>query len=340
MAKLKNIKYLLKKELEMMKAYGQSKYADKKQTQKDRSQAKKEGKTLRERDDINHSKDKIYSYTTMAVYQQQVGYFGDWLKSNGLNKITIEEASNYIQRYMDHLKAQNKSSYTIHTALAACCKACHKVMRDYDIPERHLSDIKRGKNVVQRDKTNEKNNSDLLEINKLIGVRKSELAAIRVRDVEETEEYTIIHTIGKGGKNNIQVFTDEKEREQIRAYIKDLKPDDFVFDRQRILSCDADLHSARAERAKTVYNRVLLEMHNNPDKRDEYRDFVINKFNESGKKVPDNLDKKYCCRGDFRRMLISEGKAVEYDRLAAMYVSITVTNHFRVDTTIQHYLTK
>ena len=41
-----------------------------------------------------------------------------------------------------------------------------------------------------------------------------------------------------------------------------------------------------------------------------------------------------------RRMLISEGKAVEYDRLAAMYVSITVTNHFRVDTTIQHYLTK
>lgn len=340
MAKLKNIRYLLKVELNKMQAYGCKKHEDKKKTKKERSIAKSEGKTLRERDEINHSRDKIYSYTTMKTYQQQIGYFATFLNDRGLGKITIDQAREHIQEYMVFLAKKEKSASTIHTALAACTKACHAVMRDYHIPERRLADMTRGRKEVQHDEKNQRLYGDLLEANRLIGVRRRELASIRVRDIEEQPDMTIIHTIGKGGKKNVQIITDEAEREQIRQYCAGKGPDEFLFERKRIQQCDGDFHAMRAERAKTIYNRVVSDMERNPERREHYRDFVIRTCIESGKNIPKNLEKPYICRETFRQYLLENGKAVEYDRLAAMYVSLTVLNHWRVDTTVQHYLTK
>ena len=340
MARVKNIKYLLKVALDKMQAYGEPKHVAQKENAKARRKAKKEGKSLREHEEINHMRNKIYSYSTMKTYQQQIRYFGDWLNERGLSKITLEQAKDWIQDYMDYLTMQGKSPFTVHTSLSACCKATGAVMRDYHVPQRRLCDIKKGRNSALHDLFNERRNGDLLAINRLLGLRRNEFANVRARDVQETECCTIIHTKGKGGKGNVQIFTSLSEREQIRMFCEGKNPDEYLFDRKRILKCDADFHSARAYRARTVYFRVLSEMQDNPQKREEYRKYIIQTLTENGKKPPYNLDKPYYCRGSFRAMLIQEGKAYQYDRIAALYVSVAVLNHWRVDVSIEHYIAR
>lgn len=340
MAKQKNIRYLLKSELKKLESYGQKKHEDKKKTYDERKQLKAEGYSLAEREKMcNYSKDKIYSVQTMETYQREVSKFADWLNSQGKGKITIEQAKEEIQAYVDSLKERGLSASSIHTALAACCKATHSYMRDYDVPERRLADMTRGKKEVRNDRYNERNHAEILAVNRIIGVRRSELMEIRVRDVSESGNIMKIYTKGKGGKDNYQIITEESEKEVIRGYMKDKAENERLFSRD-MFNNDADLHSQRAERAKIVYQRVLEDMKQNPDRREYYRNFIEKEFEKKGKKVPANIDKSYICRGSFREMLISEGKDVYYDRVAAMYVSLTVTSHWRVDTTIQHYLTK
>lgn len=340
MAKQKNIRYLLKSELKKLESYGQKKHEDKKKTYDERKQLKAKGYSLAEREKMcNYSKDKIYSIQTMQTYQREVTKFADWLNNQGKGKITIEQAKEEIQAYVDSLKERGLSASSIHTALAACCKATHTYMRDFDIPERKLADMKRGKHEVRNDRYNEKNHAEILAINRIIGVRRSELMEIRVRDVIEKDGVMYIHTKGKGGKDNQQLITEDSEKEVIRQYMRDKSENERLFPKEMFRN-DADLHSQRAERAKIVYQRVLEDMKRNPDRRTYYEEYIKKAFEEKGKKLPKNLDKNYVCRGSFREMLISEGKAVSYDRVAAMYVSLTVTSHWRVDTTVQHYLTK
>ena len=63
-------------------------------------------------------------------------------------------------------------------------------------------------------------------------------------------------------------------------------------------------------------------------------------FAENGKTLHENLDIPYRCRGQNRKKLEKLGKPTVFDRVAVLYVSCTVTNHFRSDTTVQHYLVK
>lgn len=340
MAKQKNIRYLLKSELKKLESYGQKKHEDKKKTYDERKQLKAKGYSLAEREKMcNYSKEKIYSIQTMQTYQREISKFADWLNQKGKGKITIEQAKDEIQAYVDILKERGLSASSIHTALAACCKATHTYMRDFDIPERKLADMKRGKHEVRNDRYNEKNHAEILAVNRIIGVRRSELMEICVRDVVEKDGVMYIHTKGKGGKDNQQLITEESEKEVIRGYMKDKAENERLFSRD-MFNNDADLHSQRAERSKIVYQRVLEDIKQNPDRRTYYEEYIKKAFEEKGKKVPANIDKNYICRGSFREMLIKEGKEIIYDRVAAMYVSLTVTSHWRVDTTIQHYLTK
>lgn len=340
MAKLKNIRYLLKSALKQLEAYGQKKHADKLKTYEDRKVLKQHGFTQAEREkEANYMKDKIYSMKTMETYQREVSKFADWLNENGMGKITLEQAALQIQPYMDYLRDKGMAASSVHTALAACCKTTHTYMRDYNIPERKLADMKRGKHEVRNDRYNERNHAEILAVNRVIGVRRSELMNIRVKDVTEIDGVMRIYTKGKGGKDNHQIITEEADKSVIRPYLEGKADHERLFPREMFRN-DADLHSARADRAKIVYQRVVEDMEKHPERREYYKDFIRKEFENRGKKLPKNLDHAYVCRGSFRQMLIAEGKAVSYDRAAAMYVSLTVTNHWRVDTTIEHYLTK
>ena len=62
--------------------------------------------------------------------------------------------------------------------------------------------------------------------------------------------------------------------------------------------------------------------------------------NEEPKKLRENLNMPYIVRGKNRTRLEKEGRPVEFDRTAVMYVSVAVLSHFRTDTTVEHYIGK
>lgn len=340
MPRNRNIRYTLQRELDVQVHFGRKKHLDKQQTYKERKKAKSKGATLRERDEINHSKNIIYSENTLQTYLREVNKFADYLYSKGLSKITLEECTQYIQPYMNYLVDKRLSSTSIHTALARICKATHTYMRDFSIPQRSIADTKRGKKAVRNDKYNEKNHREILEANRLFGLRRNELKNLKVKDIEfRADGVVLVHTKGKGGKNNVQVFTDENEIQRIKEYIQGKLPNDRVFS-PNMFKNDCDLHHQRELRAKDVYNKVCEDMAKNPNRREYYRDYIFSEFEIRDKKVPNNIDIPYICRGKNRERLIREGKPIQYDRIASMYVSLTVLNHYRVDTTIQNYISK
>ena len=103
---------------------------------------------------------------------------------------------------------------------------------------------------------------------------------------------------------------------------------------------DADLHHMRAKRAQDMYAYIIKEMQEHPERRDYYKNEIINCFSFNGKKLRENLDIPYRCRGEHRKQLIKMGQDTIFDRVAVLYVSCFVTNHFRSSVTVQNYLIK
>lgn len=333
------IKYLLKQALQQKASYGRSKHEDKVATYQKREELRQQGASYAERMEINEMKDHIYSYGTMQTYQQQAGAFGDYLIAEGHKKISVEESRDYIQPYIDHLQEKGLSPWSINTALAAVCKATGANIREYDHPQRTISHIRRGNAERAHDRANEKNAARILEANRLLGMRRSELKALRAEDIIEKGDKVIVQSIGKGGRHNQQVFTDPGEQERVLALKEGKAGHDKIFSAAEFRN-DADLHAARAERAVEVYNRVVADMKEHPERRDYYQNEVRQGFAERGRTLREHLDNPYCVRGANRQRLIAEGREVDYDRTALLYVSITVLNHTRSDVSAAHYIAK
>jgi integrase len=301
MARL-NIKYQLKQELGKMESYGESKYLDKLKTKQERDNLMANGATYRESLAINYSKDKIYSYSTMSTYQKEVSRFGDWLISNGNKKITLEQAKSFIQPYVNYQISRGLTPDSINTTLAAICKATHTNIYDYDKPQRSVANIVRGTGVRQHDERNERVAAKLLNANRLLGLRRSELKRLKAKDIQIKDDKVIVKSIGKGGKKNEQIFIHQDEKERVLALKHGLSEDDYIFDRQ-LFRNDADLHHQRELRAKDLYQRICDDMQNNPCKRAEYQQMIKEIFKQHKKALRENLNAPYIVRGANRQRL-------------------------------------
>lgn len=334
-----NIKFELKKALEEKASYGRSKHADKVKTQELRYQMQKEGASYDERLKINEMKDHIYSYKTMETYQNQVGYFADYLIEHGHRKISLEESKDYIQEYIDHLSEEGKSPWTINTALSAICKSTGAYIHDYTHPERTVSNIQRSGDAERtHDKYNEKNHSEILQINQLLGLRRSELMKLKASDITTDKDGNVVITLkSKGGRIGEHIFVWEDEKEKVLALKEGKEPNDRIFSRDMFRN-DCDLHHQRALRAQHVYDRVVKDMKEHPERRDYYKGIIQKEYEKHGRTCKEILDNPYCARGKNRERLLAEGKEVSYDRVAALFVSCTVLSHTRGDVSIQHYI--
>lgn len=333
------IKYQLKQALQQQASYGRSKHDDKISTYQKRDALHKQGATFEERMAINDMKDHIYSYGTMRTYQQQVGYFGDYLLQHGCKKISLEESRNYIQEYLDRLQERGQSPWSINTALSAICKATGASAHDYDHPKRTIAKLSRGSCERAHDASNEKNAAHILEANKLLGMRRSELQRLRTEDIFVRDDKVIVKSVGKGGRSNEQVFTLSEEKTAVLA-LKDGKgAHEKIFAASEFKN-DADLHRQRQIRAVTVYDRVVTDMCNNPERREHYKQEIRQEYLRRGRGLREDLDNPYCVRGQNRNRLTAENGKLSYDRVALLYVSITVLNHMRSDVTAAHYVAK
>lgn len=333
------IKYLLKQSLQQQESYGRSKHQDKVCTYQKREEMRQQGVPFEERMAVNEMKEHIYSYKTMKTYQQQTSYFGDFLLKQGLKKISIEESKEYIQDYVNYLVEKGQSPWSINTALSAICKATGASIKDYEHPKRTISKIERGNIQRTHDALNNKNASRILKANRLLGMRRNELKNLKAKDIIERDEKVIVHSIGKGGRINKQVFTLKEEKETILAMKTGKAEHEKIFSPSDFKN-DADLHHERQIRAVTVYQRVIEDMHQHPERRTYYKKEILQAFHERGKTLKENLDNPFATRGANRQRLESEGKDTTYDRVALLYVSVTVLNHTRSDVTAEHYVGK
>ncbi len=344
MARKTSIKYALKQALASKEAYGRSKYEDKLKTKIHRAKLQSQGVSYQERLRIDYSKNYVYSKSTMNSYQRWCGYFGNYLAENGLKHITIEESIAYIQEYIDYMKESNKySAWTINLALASICKATGEYICDYSHPTRHISDICRGTKECINDNYNEKNYEKSLTANKLLGLRRSQLLKLKAGDIKTQningQNIVIVTTIGKGKKINHQIFYDKDEQITVLAMKNGKKDDERIFSKKEI-SHDADYHHMRELRAKEVYERVVEDISNNPERRSYYQKEINRIFYEAGRTVKENMDKPVYLRGLTREKAEKQGKAICYDRTALLFVSATVTSHWRSSVSLAHYIGK
>ena len=168
-----------------------------------------ESKALAKRDGTYTS--KIYSWKTYRTYLSESIRFVQWCKeqpphpSVGHKPRTLEECRVYVEDYLNFNINRNLSPWTLHTQANSIAKLMGCSTRDFNIklPIRKRGIITRSRGIKVRDKNySEKNNQDVILLNRVIGMRRSELAQIRGSDLMfiDGNPYTKISRGTKGGK--------------------------------------------------------------------------------------------------------------------------------------------
>lgn len=346
----RQLTYALRANLEEMAAYGESKKAYKDKTNALRRQKYREliykgisrENIYKELLHIDSAKDKIFSYSTMKNYIRFVKDFAAYVYTQtGTTRVSISDSVKYIQPYIDALISKGDSPNTINLKLAAVCKATGQYVVDYTHPIRRYSDVTRSVKSAVRDKYNDKRAAAALELNRAIGLRRNELARLTIDDIHIGEKCAYLYSKGKGGKNNITYISDPAKLDILYKYMSQAITDgrETLLSREQ-MHHDADLHHARAMCAVDEYNRVLEDININPERREFYKNFIRDIFKKYNKPLLEDLDKPYFLRGAGKKLCISQGKSYIFDRVAVLYVSLTILHHFRSDTTVQHYLIK
>ena len=351
MARTPNISTSLKQELSSMQCPGESKKQYLEETKKQRTAAKielqKQGLSKEEIDkivqDINTYRDKIFSYQTLKIYCKAANAFEDFCEEIlGTKRIPIEDCPKYIEDFVHWGIEKKFSPDTIHTYLAGVCKALRLNIGDYSKPKRNYMKCIRGVYPAQNDDYNATRAQKTLKVNRILGMRRAELRRLKLSDIHIlSENRAEIHYRGKGGKNNIQLLSTPADVTTIKEYVEEamLQGREFLLTQEELKN-DADLHHMRALRAQDVYYSVCKDMQEHPERREFYKKEIQDVFHKNGKKLRENLEVPYRCRGEHRKQLIKIGQPTIFDRVAVLYVSCFVTNHFRSSVTVQHYLIK
>ena len=345
MARKNNIKYLLKTELNKMQAYGRSKFADQMKTKTERSKMKQAGATFGEYKKIDFCKDYIYSKNTMQTYQNEIDKFAKYLNELGLSKITFEEAQEKVQEYLDFLSNTKKlSACSIHTAAAALTKVFKTYLWDYKIPQRSVSKIERGNLTYvnsETDMISKLESNRVWRINRdYLGMRKRELLSLKAKMIKEIDGRVEIHYIGKGGKHNRQIFIDSEEKEFILSLKEGKNDEDYIFKKAEV-NLASNLHKARELRAKAVYENVCNDIAERGDIAEkEYISYIEEVFSEAGKRLKENLHTPYVTRGENRKRLKNGCRKISFNRIAVLFVSCTILQHFRSNVSVENYIGK
>ena len=249
--------------------------------------------------DVHNATPWIHRSNTYKTYHQQVNHFADWCKSQGIKD--YEKAVQAVPQYMQQLNADGKSASSQATALSALAKCMDRSTTefDYQLPQRHRSDIVRSRGPVARDlHFSPEKNQALIKFCESTGLRRRELTALKGSNLnfKDGRAYLSIEN-GKGGKNRlVEVIGDRK----LVIDMCNRAGDGKVF--PKVHSC-ADIHSYRGTYAANLYQSLAR------------------------REIP--KEDRYICRGDMK------GKV--FDKQAMAIVSQNL-GHNRIDVIANNYL--
>ena len=311
-----------------------------------------ESKALAKRDGSYTS--KIYSWKTYRTYLAESIRFVQWCKeqpprtSIGHKPRTVEECRVYVEDYLNFNINRNLSPWTLHTQANSIAKLMGCSTSDFNIqlPIRKRGIITRSRGSKVRDKNySEKNNQDIILLNRVVGMRRSELAQIRGSDLIYIHEkpYIKISRGTKGGKIRYSELAGSPEEIQKVIEMFQTAGNNKLCPHP---NTNIDFHGLRREYAKILYSKYADDYSKYSKRRLlVYKHKVIGcyttkngrksakEFNRLCKEINISPDEKglrdvsgvYYCRNDL--------KNVYFDR-EALYIVSQNLGHNRCDVSI------
>lgn len=309
----------------------------------------RQGKGMKRKDDPENR--YIHSHSTMQVYCREVERFTRWLRTQGVkSRCSDQEAAAHVQEYLDTLIVDGKSENSVHVAAAALSKVLHHVgvrMSGLEKPRRTAAPHKgrqeapslAGRRDAQMDS---EEHERLVRFALAVGIRRSEYRNLRVRNLCVLDGYTYIEVErGKGGKRQLQRI-DPVDAEFVSEFFRGFDPSAFIFSKSE-LNNKINLHALRREHAQAMYRSYVQRMEADPNYRAQLLYEVREAFLRAGEDWRTNRDMRrihtpYFCRSGVRSSMEANGRAIRYDRLALMAVSVFHLAHWRADVTVKNYM--
>ena len=262
---------------------------------------------------------------------------------------TLAECLPHVQEYCDYLIAKGYTASTVHTYIAAVCKALEIDLATINKPVRHVADYIRGRsgrNCGVSGDLNDPRWAYVVDFNRHVGIRREELMRLRGRDftMDESGHPCVFVRRGKGGKPQLQRI-DEKDAPLVKKYFNAVAPNEFVFDR-KLFNNDLNFHLLRAQEAKRYYfatlEKIQTEKGYATQLEQEIRarwDLYCKDKHGRYRRLPDHeLYGYYVVRGRNRELAAKKGMPMSYHKLALLATSVFKLSHWRNDVTVASYL--
>lgn len=295
------------------------------------------------RDEANGFFNKSISHDlTKKQYKRDFKKFIQFCRDKGLR--SLDEGKNVIQEYSDYLISLNYSASSCHTFLAPVAKFYSISMKEIKNKKiRHVAEYTRGR-LPKGDKyrTYSTNTAEkwsyLVEFQKRVGVRRSELAKIKNCDFFENEFGAFVHiSCGKGGKAS-DYYIAPKDVEFVKSYFKNDDPQKYIFKPEHLKN-NINLHIYRARHAEEMYYFYLDCVQNIPGYKELLTQQIIETWekaninkrtNKPRKYNIKNLEGLYHLRGANRDKAKQLGKPTTYSRLCMAATSALNLAHYRL----------
>lgn len=294
---------------------------------------------------------------TRKVARRSAAQFAGWCAEHGYKGkdlfCTPGVAAKALQAYADDMVGKGYSPATIHTQLAAPCKALGVGMDAISKPSRTSGAITRSRglgNSQGHKQATDPKNTRLVTFQNSVGIRRSELGKLRGCDLvyDESGALCIRVVRGKGGKPQLQRILPQ-DIATVTTIMQQNGADELVFTKEEINN-KIDLHSIRAAHARAAYDYYVTELKTNPLYRNQLIAELIARWDAERPNASNTQRKAYIAKlnnehklylrkkGDNYNIAVKNGRPVVYDRLAVMAVSVFHLSHWRTDVTVTHYL--
>lgn len=293
---------------------------------------------------------------TIHSYKSAINRFCSWTREIGLTKEQVlASPQEYLQAYTNHLVDSGLSKSSVHTYIAAPCKALHVPMQHISKPQRSVNDITRSRGNRNPQGQRESQNprfERLVRFQEITGLRRAELEALKGEDLRmrDGKMYVVVRQ-GKGGKEQWQRIL-PRDAEVVQRTFNGIKKEEKVFSPEEMKN-KIDLHQMRAEHARECYDYYAARIKNESAYREQLRE-ELKQYYQEHHNPNGELDLKgyeefcrdmqknegmYQMRGESRKLAEEHERPTDYDRVALMAVSALHLAHWRLDVTVINYLT-
>ena len=263
---------------------------------------------------------------------------------------TFEDCLSHVQQYCDDLCLQGYTASSVHTYIAAVCAVWGVELASVQKPKRHVGNYVRGRTIPSkkeaRSDLNDPRWAQLVEFQRMVGIRRKELMHLTGADLVEDESGALCVRVtrGKGGKPQLQ-RVDPNDLPCLRPYFEAVAPTEYLFP-AAMFANDLNLHALRAECARKYYFATLTRIQNEPgyaaqlerEIRARWALYCHDKHGRVRRLPKVEIEGWYTLRGRNRTLAVSKGLPLSYHKLALLATSVFKLSHWRNDVTVASYL--